>query len=50
MIGRSVIERTRGRDRRENGGMSSDKTSEKLVRRKAKGSWIKIIFPGLVGS
>jgi hypothetical protein len=30
--------------------LSSDKTSEKLVRRKPKGSWVKLIFPGLVGS
>ena len=27
-------------------GMSNDKTSEKLVRRKPKVSWVKLIFPG----
>ena len=30
-------------------GLSSDKTGEKPVRRKPKGSWVKLIFPGLVG-
>ncbi len=30
-------------------GLSSDKTGEKPVRRKPKGSWVKFIFPGLVG-
>ena len=29
--------------------MSSDKTSEKLVRRKPKVSWERVILPGLVG-
>ena len=33
----------------ENVGMSSDKTSEKLVRRKPKVSWATVIVPGLVG-
>ena len=28
--------------------MSSDKTGEKPVRRKPKGSWVKLISPGLV--
>jgi hypothetical protein len=35
--------------RRAYAGMSSDKKSEKLFRRKPKVSWVKIIFPGLVG-
>ena len=29
--------------------MSNDKTGEKPVRRKPKVSWVKVIFPGLVG-
>ncbi len=34
---------------RAHGSMSSDKTSEKLVRRKPKVSWERVILPGLVG-
>ena len=34
----------------ENAGMSNEKTGEIPVRRKPKGSWVKAIFPGLVGS
>ena len=30
--------------------MSSDKMGEKPIRRKSKVSWVKLIFPGLVGS
>ena len=30
-------------------GMSSDKIGEKPIRRKSKVSWVKLIFPGLVG-
>jgi hypothetical protein len=30
-------------------GMSNEKTGEKPVRRKPKVSWVKLIFPGLVG-
>ncbi len=41
--------RSAGRDRSENVGTSSDKTSEKLVRRKPKVSWGRLIHPGLVG-
>ena len=29
--------------------ISNDKMSEKLIRRKPKVSWVKLIFPGLVG-
>ena len=29
--------------------ISNDKTGEKPVRRKPKVSWVKLIFPGLVG-
>ena len=29
--------------------MSSDKMGEKPIRRKSKVSWVKLIFPGLVG-
>ncbi len=41
--------RSAGRSRSENVGTSSDKTSEKLVRRKPKVSWGRLILPGLVG-
>ena len=41
--------RSAGPDRIENVGTSSDKTSEKLVRRKPKVSWGRLILPGLVG-
>ena len=30
--------------------MSSDKIGEKPIRRKSKVSWVKLIFPGLVGT
>ncbi len=33
----------------EDAGMSNEKTDEKSVRRKPKVSWVKVIFPGLVG-
>ncbi len=32
--------------RSEYAGMSNDKISEKLIRRKPKVSWVKLIFPG----
>jgi hypothetical protein len=38
-----------GAKRRENAGMSNEKTGEIPVRRKPKVSWVKVIFPGLVG-
>ena len=31
-------------------GMSNDKTSENLVRRKPKGSWGRVVLPGSVGT
>ena len=34
----------------EDAGMSNEKTDEKSVRRKTKVSWVKVIFPGLVGA
>jgi hypothetical protein len=34
----------------ENADMSSDKTSDNLVRRKPKVSWGRFVLPGLVGS
>ena len=34
----------------ENADMSNDKTSEKLVRRKSKVSYVKLISVGLVGT
>ena len=33
----------------ENAGMSNEKTGEIPVRRKPKVSWVKVVFPGLVG-
>ena len=41
--------RVAGGNRRENAGMSNEKTGEIPVRRKSKVSWVKVIFPGLVG-
>ncbi len=38
-----------GEFRRDYAGISSIKTDEKSVRRKPKGSWGRIILPGLVG-
>ena len=38
-----------GRSRSENVGMSNEKTSENLVRRKPKVSWGRFVRPGLVG-
>ena len=38
-----------GVERKIYAGLSSDKTGEKPVRRKPKVSWVKLIFPGLVG-
>ena len=34
----------------ENAGISSEKTSENLVHRKPKGSWGRLVRPGLVGT
>ena len=33
----------------EDAGMSNEKTDKKSVRRKLEVSWVKVIFPGLVG-
>ena len=38
-----------GRIRSENVGISNEKTSENLVRRKSKVSWGRFVLPGLVG-
>ena len=38
-----------GRFRSENVGISNEKTSENLVRRKPKVSWGRFVRPGLVG-
>jgi hypothetical protein len=46
---RSRTVRTGGVLGRDNAGVSSDQTGEKPVRRKPKGYWVKLIFPGLVG-
>ncbi len=47
---RRSTERTAGGIGRDSADMSSVKTSEKLVRRKSKVSWGRVIRPGLVGS
>jgi len=47
---RRLFERMAGDGRSENAGISNDKTGEKPVRRKPKGSWVKLIYPGLVGT
>ncbi len=38
--------RLAGLMRSDHAGMSNDKISEKLIRRKPKVSWVKLIFPG----
>ena len=38
-----------GRIRSENVGMSNEKISENLIRRKPKVSWGRLVLPGLVG-
>ena len=48
--GRSATETTRGPGGSEDPGMSSDKESEKLFRRKPKVSWARQLRPGLVGT
>ncbi len=40
--------RSNGRNRSDYAGMSSDNTGENPVRRKSKGSWGRVILPGLV--
>ena len=47
--GRRCAERYAGLLRSDYADMSNDKTGEKPVRRKPKVSWVKLIFPGLVG-
>jgi hypothetical protein len=55
MVGeRSILRRrqsvrTAGAYTSEDAGMSNDKGSENLPRRKSKVSRVKIVFPGLVG-
>src|SRR5262245_64539488 len=46
--GRQTV-RTAGRSGRDNAGTSSEKAGEKPARRKPKGSWGRLIRPGLVG-
>jgi len=43
-------ETTPGRSRSDSAGISSDKRSEKLLRRKPKVSWGRQLRPGLVGA
>jgi hypothetical protein len=47
-LGRRLA-RGAGGIRNENAGMSSDNEGEKPSHRKPKVSWVKLIFPGLVG-
>ncbi len=44
-----MSEKAGGLWRSDNADMSNDKTGEKPVRRKPEVSWVKVIFPGLVG-
>ncbi len=48
--GRRGTVRSPGLRTSENAGMSSDKMSENLIRRKPKVSWARQIRPGLVGT
>jgi hypothetical protein len=41
MIGRRETEKTLGRNRSDNAGISSDNISENLIRRKPKVSWAR---------
>ena len=47
--GRCVVKHA-GPQRSDYADISNVKTGEKPVRRKPKVSWVKVIFPGLVGS
>ena len=47
--GRRQTVRTAGRSGRDNAGTSSEKAGEKPASRKPKGSWGRLIRPGLVG-
>ena len=42
--------RTRGGIRSANVGMSNDKKGENPFRRKPKGSWARVVLPGLGGT
>ena len=46
---RRLIVKTTGGPRRDPAGLSSDKSSENLLRRKPKVSWGRFVRPGLVG-
>ena len=50
IVGRSRTVRTGGRTGSAYADTSSDKAGEKPARRKPKGSWGRLIRPGLVGS
>ena len=50
MQGRRRTVRSAGPHTGENAGMSSDNRSEKLLRRKPKGSWGRQFLPGLAGT
>jgi hypothetical protein len=41
--------RVAGGNGSENAGMSNEKAGEIPARRKPKVSWVKVVFPGLVG-
>ena len=50
VVGRSISVSGYGRSRSENVGMSNEKISENLIRRKSKVSWGRFVRPGLVGT
>ena len=49
-VGRRMTVKTSGRIRSDYAGISNDKMSENLIRRKPKVSWGRQIRPGLVGT
>ena len=46
---KGVVVRPAGGIANENAGMSSEKAGENPAHRKSKISWVKFVFPGLVG-
>ena len=49
VVGRSQTGKFGGRSGSENVGISNEKISENLIRRKPKVSWGRLVRPGLVG-
>ena len=50
IVGRRITVKISGRDGSDYAGISNDKISENLIRRKPKVSWGRQIRPGLVGT